>query len=504
MLNEDVFFRQVTLKICGTLDIEKGAKQCFQYLKDIFPIDGFYLDVIDLHLGIVKNIVTISTSSRFKTDAVEPITEKELQKFEQQKSPKTAVVTINNQIEGKNDGKISQMSMLLTSGGQYQGMVNFQSKGWDRYSDYHAHLMSLVIDPFSIALSNALLHRELSKTRKILSATKSDDRLEQVYSGKTAIIGRNFGLKIVMEMVEMVARSDSPVLLMGETGTGKDVVANAIHFTSNRKNDPFIKVNCGAIPDNLIDSELFGHQKGAFTGATYNKMGRFERADGGTIFLDEIGELPLPAQVRLLRVLQHKEIERVGGVKTIPVNVRIISATNQHLEEMVQAGRFREDLWFRLNLFPMMIPPLRGRVGDIPALVHYFLEEKSKELKLHQTPNLAPGAIERLKAYHWPGNVRELSNVIERELILSQAMIPGQPLTFQHVHFTFPNNENPHPYTQNKQLLRLDELLTNHFQQVLDLTKGRIYGSGGAADILGLHPDTFRHKLKKLGIPFWS
>jgi transcriptional regulator with GAF, ATPase, and Fis domain len=501
-LNENVFFRQVTNRICGTLDIEKGAQQCFQYLKEFFPIDGFYLDVFDRHLGIVKNIVTISTSPLFKTEAVEPVLDEDIQELLQYELQKKSPVTIVNRIEGKNDFKYSQMTIPLNLDGQNQGVITLQSTGWDQYTDDHACLMSLVNDSFSIALSNALLNRELFKAKEMLSVSKGGNLLEHSYSGKIDIIGRKFGLKTVMEMTEMVAGSDSPVLLMGETGAGKDVIANAIHYTSSRENGPFIKVNCGAIPDNLVDSELFGHEKGAFTGATDKKQGRFERANDGTIFLDEIGELPLHAQVRLLRVLQYKEIERVGGVKTVPANVRVISATNRNLEEMVRTGDFREDLWFRLNVFPIMIPPLRGRIDDIPALVHYFLEEKSKELKLHQIPNLAPGALERLKTYHWPGNVRELSNVIERELILSQATISGQSLTFQHIHFTHPKSEKPRLDKEYEPLLRLDEILTNHFHRVLDLTKGRIYGSGGAADLLGLHPDTFRHKLKKLGIPF--
>jgi len=321
-------------------------------------------------------------------------------------------------------------------------------------------------------------------------------------AGKMSIIGKSFGLKAVMEMADMVSRSDSPVLLMGETGTGKDIIANAIHYSSQRKEGPFIKVNCGAIPENLIDSELFGHDKGAFTGALHTKHGRFERANGGTILLDEIGELPPQAQVRLLRVLQHMEIERVGGTRVIPVDVRIISASNRNLEEMVRDNRFREDLWFRLNVFPIMVPPLRRRVEDIPSFVHYFLEEKSKELKLPGAPVLAPGALERLKTYRWPGNVRELENVIERELILSQTTTPGRSLTFQQLHFTPPEHEKTVPGGRNTELLRLDEVLTVHFGHVLELTNGKIYGPGGAADLLDIHPDTFRNKLRKLGIPF--
>ena len=248
---------------------------------------------------------------------------------------------------------------------------------------------------------------------------------EMMYLTGDTIIGARFGLKEVMRMVEHVAPTNSPVMIIGETGTGKEVIANAIHLSSKRKGSAFVKINCGAIPDSLIDSELFGHEKGAFTGAISQKKGRFERAHNGTIFLDEVGELPLQAQVRLLRVLQQHEIERVGGSQTIPVDVRIITATHKNLEEMVRIGQFREDLWFRLNVFPIIIPPLHQRTIDIPALVDYFLEQKSMDMKIRKLPSLAPGAIEKLLTYDWPGNVRELEYLVERTLILNQMMDDG-------------------------------------------------------------------------------
>ena len=210
---------------------------------------------------------------------------------------------------------------------------------------------------------------------------------------------------------------------MGETGVGKEVIANAIHNLSLRSNGPFIRVNCGAIPPTLMDSELFGHEKGAFTGALFQKRGRFERADGGTIFLDEIGELPLEAQVRLLRVLQEKEIERVGGTETIQVDIRVIAATHRNLDQMLAEGRFREDIYFRLRVFPIAIPPLRLRPEDIPVLVQHFIQKKCREMKTVKIPSLAPGALDRLMLYNWPGNVRELENAVERELIVNKGSL---------------------------------------------------------------------------------
>jgi len=312
------------------------------------------------------------------------------------------------------------------------------------------------------------------------------------------IIGAEFGLKDVMEKATMASSVESPVLLQGETGVGKDVIANYIHYASARSKESFITVNCGAIPNELIDSELFGHEKGAFTGALSQKRGRFERANRGTIFLDEIGELPLPAQVRLLRVLQNREIERVGGTKIIPLDIRIIAATNRNLEEMVKKSKFREDLWFRLNVFPLLIPPLRLRIEDIPALVQHFIERKTKELKLKETPNLAPDEIDSLTAYNWPGNVRELENVIERAMILHRS----GPLRFDDLDLSPDEPVNATAHASKYETLELDVLVKRHIQHVLQLTGGKIHGPGGAGEVLGVNPDTLRYRMRKLGISF--
>ncbi|MCP4718947.1 MAG: AAA family ATPase, partial [Desulfobacteraceae bacterium] len=308
------------------------------------------------------------------------------------------------------------------------GVLFVSANGQDRYAKEDADLLSLVADPFAIAMSNALRHQEVTRLKDMLADDNRYLRRELRHLSGDKIIGENFGLKEVLEMVRQVAPLNNPVMLLGETGTGKELIANAIHYSSHRKDGPLIKVNCGSIPETLIDSEFFGHDKGAFTGAISQKRGKFERAHKGTIFLDEIGELPLNAQVRLLRVIQSKEIERVGGTKPVPVDTRIITATHRNLKTMVDKGRFREDLWFRLNVFPITIPPLRQRKNDIPALVQHFIEKKSKETGTPNQPILGPGAMDRMIDYHWPGNVRELENVVERALILSRDNI----LTFDY------------------------------------------------------------------------
>jgi transcriptional regulator with GAF, ATPase, and Fis domain len=359
-------------------------------------------------------------------------------------------------------------------------------------------LLGLLRRPFTIALFNTLEHREVLRLRDRLSDDNSFLNRELIRISGEEIVGADFGLKPVMDLVHQVAASDSPVLLTGETGVGKDVIAGAIHSESARRNRPFIAVNCGAIPESLVDSELFGHEKGAFTGALARKRGRFERAHQGTIFLDEIGEMPPSAQVRMLRVIQNREVERIGGVERIPLDIRIIAATNRDLVGLMRQGRFREDLWYRLNVFPIAVPPLRERRSDIPALVEHFVRRKTRELKREREPALAPGAIESLTAYSWPGNVRELANVIERSIILS----PGGPLRFDldppggDVELGAAPGERVEPFPT------LESIAKVHIRRALEVSGGKIHGEGGAGDLLGMNPNTLRHRMRKLGIPF--
>ena len=272
---------------------------------------------------------------------------------------------------------------------------------------------------------------------------------------------------------------------------GKEIIAAAIHNSSQRRDGPFIKVNCGAIPETLMDSELFGHEKGAFTGAIEQKRGRFERANGGTIFLDEIGELSPEAQVRLLRVLQEMEIERVGGI-------RVIAATHRDLKTMIQEGTFREDLFFRLNVFPIYIPTLKERSGDIPGLVQHFIQKKSRELQLTSIPTLAENAYDQLLDHHWPGNVRELENAVERAIILNRE----GPLSFTELGTSEEPETIQVSFSGEPETYNLDKNTADHIRKVLKITKGRIEGKEGAAKLLGINPGTLRGRMRKLGIIF--
>jgi PAS domain S-box-containing protein len=303
------------------------------------------------------------------------------------------------------------------------------------------------------------------------------------------IVGASPAIQRVFQNIERVSRTDTTVLITGATGTGKELVARAIHTLSSRKERPLITVNCGALPSGLIESELFGHEKGAFTGATVRKKGRFELADGGTIFLDEIGELPLETQAKLLRVLQEQEFERVGGAQTIKVNVRVIAATNRNLEESVKQSTFRTDLFYRLNIFPIHLPSLQERRGDIPVLTNHFVNKFSRRMgkKIDQ---VSAEALEKLSRYDWPGNVRELANVIERAVILCD----GGVLQTDHIGIASAE------VTSVDEIPTLEAAERTHILEALKKTKGVVGGPNGAAKLLGLNRTTLLAKMKKLGI----
>jgi PAS domain S-box-containing protein len=303
------------------------------------------------------------------------------------------------------------------------------------------------------------------------------------------VIGTAPAIRKVLRAVEQVAATDATVLIAGETGTGKELIARAIHNLSPRKQGVLVKVNCAAIPAGLIESELFGHEKGAFTGALARKIGRFELADRATIFLDEVGEIPLELQTKLLRVLQEGEFERLGSTRTIKVNVRVVAATNRDLEREVREGRFRSDLFYRLNVFPIKLPPLRERVQDIPLLAAYFVNKHTPDLgkKIESIP---PAAMDSLKTYPWPGNIRELEHVIERAVILS----PGPQLELGD---WLPKSASG---GGNGQISTLEDMERAHIINVLGQTGWRVSGDKGAAILLGLKPTTLEARMKKLGI----
>lgn len=321
------------------------------------------------------------------------------------------------------------------------------------------------------------------------------------------IVGGSTALESVLAEVERVAPTDATVLVLGETGTGKELIARAIHNISPRCGRPFVKVNCAAIPFDLLESELFGHEKGAFTGAVAQKVGRFEMAHTGTLFLDEIGDLPLALQPKLLRVLQEQEFERLGSGRTHHINIRLVAATHCDLDQMVARNEFRSDLYYRLNVFPVFIPPLRERREDIPKLVQHFVDVFSRRMgkKIEQIPQ---ATMEAFSAYHWPGNVRELQNLVERAVILSDNEVLPNPISTRpaicsEITFAAPP-EGPASASDRSDVILTDrecrELERANLMKALQRTNGRIYGEGGAAELLGINPTTLASRLRAFKI----
>ncbi len=321
--------------------------------------------------------------------------------------------------------------------------------------------------------------------------TLAENHIEEENQEIEGIIGSSPLLKEVIEKIKIVAPAETSVLILGESGTGKERAANAIHELSGRKSNPIVIVNCAALPHSLIESELFGHEKGAFTGANSMRIGKFEQAHEGTIFLDEIGELPLDSQVKLLRVLQEKEIQRLGGNKTIKINVRIVAATNRTLEKEVAEGRFRLDLYYRLNVFPIQLPTLKERKEDIEALADYFVKKYVVSSRKNVS-GISAAALEQLMHYDWPGNIRELEHLIERNVLLTK--------TSEIEKFDLPSyNQQPLEFKTGT-LKSMEEMEKEHIMNALQLCNGKVSGLGGAAELLKMQPQTLFSKMKKLGI----
>jgi len=384
----------------------------------------------------------------------------------------------------------SMCSLPLLSHDRVIGCLNLASRQEQAFGEQDVEFLSQVAGQIALAVDNALAYQEITGLKDRLAEEKlyleEEIRLEHKFDD---IIGDSRALKQVLGQVEIVAPTDATVLILGETGTGKELIARAIHRLSGRNQRTFVKLNCAAIPTGLLESELFGHERGAFTGAIAQKVGRFELAHGGTIFLDEVGEIPLDLQSKLLRVLQEQEFERLGSTRTIHVDIRLIAATNRDLATLVQEQRFRSDLYYRLNVFPLNLPPLRERREDIPMLVRYFAQHYATRMKKTIESIPAP-TMDALSRYHWPGNIRELENLVERAVILTQGTQLHVPL--QELKLAEPERPAASPTlhdAEREQILR-----------VLRETKWTIGGPHGAAARLGLKRTTLTSKIKKLGL----
>jgi transcriptional regulator with GAF, ATPase, and Fis domain len=507
VIDNNLFYRQAVEALTGSLNIEQGLKNCINFLCNVIPSDILSVHLWDENLCSLRLLATANKYEGHLCNIIIPVEEKirHITRWEHGLGVKIindfvddpiSVLVEDHMASIYGDQHYSHLISRVKIGDQRICDLVLLAKGMNRFTEEHAVLFSTLDSPFGIAVSNSLKHLSIKDMHsKLLDEhEKLKTKFDQI--NHYNIIGCNSGLKRTLQKVEEVSNTDAPVLIMGETGVGKDVIASMIQSHSSRRNAPYIRVNCGAIPETLIDSELFGHEKGAFTGAGEQKIGRFERADKGTIFLDEVGELSKAAQVRLLRVLQNGEIERVGGKKTLKLDIRVIAATNRSLEEMVERNEFRADLYYRLCLFPIQIPPLRDRLEDIPLFTNYFVQQCRKKFNLPPS-EIAIGEIEKLQNHSWPGNIRELTNVIERSVITAH----GKPIIFQlNLKDEDSNIFSSVTKSPRTSILTLDEINREHIKRTLALTKGKIQGRDGAAQLLNINPHTLRSRIKKLGI----
>ena len=495
-LTREALFQSVSEALQRVITFDRSALTLYEPLRDSFRFVAFTGNQARLTAG--DEVKRSDSSVGWVFDHKQPMVRSDLEKEAQYPNERQLI----------DEGMQSHCIAPLMARGKCIGTLNIASKAKFQYSARDAQFLQEAANQVALAVENMRSYEEIAELRAKLEQEnvylQEEIRTEHNFE---EIVGNSPALLAVLQKVEQVAPTDSTILIYGETGTGKELIARAIHDRSARKNRPLVKVNCSAISAGLVESELFGHVKGAFTGALDRRTGRFELADGGTIFLDEVGELPLETQVKLLRVLQEREFEPVGSSRALRVNVRVIAATNRNLEEAIKTGRFRSDLFYRLNVFPLEVPPLRVRPSDIPKLAKFFLSNYSK--KLGKTiDGLAQNTMDRMLNYSWPGNIRELQNVIERAVVLSK----GRILDLQHELTPNLTSESANREASKvaegthataapaSQLPTMKEIERTHIIAALKLTSGVIEGSNGAAKILHLHPNTLRNRMAKLGI----
>ncbi|MFO0947740.1 MAG: sigma 54-interacting transcriptional regulator [Planctomycetota bacterium] len=506
---------------CQHIEIGELLDRVAPMLFKRLPIDAVLVRTLDLKNACVECLATSAREpaldpGRSKTECSSKELETLLEWHGHQKVVHGTSRKLQEQYPGLVPASIHGSVLVgpLHTDVEAAGALIFVMEKRHRLTAEDHSMLQVLLDPFTVAIENDRRLRELTSLRETAEAENRSllTRLGRRDLNDT-VVGAESGLRPVMERVNLVARSDVPVLVFGETGSGKEVVARAIHLGSRRADKPFLRVNCGAIPSELIDSELFGHERGSFTGALEARKGWFERADGGTLFLDECGELPLAAQVRLLRILQDGSFSRVGADKQLNVDVRIVAATNRDLQAMIKTGEFREDLWYRLAVFPIRIPPLRDRPEDIPEMATHFSLRAANRFGM---PPLVPTQedINLLVNYSWPGNVRELRAVVERAAILGDGkrlevakalgvVPPAVSVHLPSVTSTAPRDV-PGDVRTESEFLTLDAAMALHIEAALRKTHGRIDGPYGAAELLDINPHTLRARMRKLGVNWRS
>ena len=497
---EEAVMLQLSGALLSNMDVRKLLEAISASLREVVPHDAATLGLYEVQSGtLMVQFLNVAEGESRRTDVRLPMDgspaglafrSREPVLLDRIQEPRFAAEGVRHLTDL---GMRSGCWVPLIHRGEAVGVLAIASRIEGTFSQHDADMLVQLAGQVAMAVSNAVAFRQIAELRDKLSQEKQyleeEINLENRFED---IVGESGGLRQVLKQIETVAPTNATVLIQGETGTGKELLARAIHRLSPRNDRTFIKLNCAAIPSGLIESELFGHEKGAFTGAIARKMGRLELAHEGTLFLDEIGELPLDLQPKLLRALQEREIERLGGNRSIPVNVRLIAATNRDLAQMVAEKQFRSDLYYRLKVFPIFAPPLRDRAGDIPVLVRHFVSAHSRRMgkAIEAIPQETMNALTR---WPWPGNIRELENFLERAVILTR----GPELYVPLAELETNTLEEEDQLERNPTLQAAER---DHILRVLRETKGQIGGSDGAAARLGLKRTTLNSKLKKLGI----
>lgn len=568
-------FQNIIATLFSNTDLSEKMQTVFKLLAQYFPLQAITFDQFDAENRCL-NIMSVTTADNFyHADISVPLN-------------MTSAIFITRIIAARKVALMCDTSTALVARAHAQALAQFFPSEARAYmaaplivdsevlgvivligtaphcfNRKHEQLLGMLMGPFALSLSNTIQTQDIAAEKEKIAKEKRILERHANFLSSNILVGSGGGLKKVVEAIQQLEDMESPVLILGETGTGKELVAAAIQKSSRRKNEPFVKVNCGAIPETLLDSELFGHEKGAFTGASNLRVGRFEQAHGGTLFLDEVGELSLHAQVHLLRVLQDGIVQRIGGTRSIRVNVRIIAATNRDLAEMRRQGLFREDLFHRLHVFPIAVPPLRERLEDIPLLVKHFIDKTALRLNI-SAPKLFTESLPSLSNYAWPGNVRELENLVERAFILNPAgpldleqflppsLRPTVPpilntddpllrsiidervalaLAALQVPSYIPHAASPSFTPSGNFMLSavcapsqipppspmpstagstspveasappsLADSMRQHIEAALEHCHGKVYGSYGAAEYLQINHNTLRARMRKLGI----
>lgn len=491
----------------GRVEFPAATQAMTELLSDHIPVDLLLVRCFMKEEGLVETLATgIAGDLPSPQHALSSCTERERALVEQwlmrgkastsgKASPEIPPHVVPSDLRGH------LVAAPLSIAPDEWGVLVAASRPSRPYSEAHVSALDEVLEPFQALLRS---HIRLQQAERRREAAEAERRALLARLNRTEIVEEIIGsegtLRFVMEQVDKVASTNAPVLILGETGTGKEVIARAIHARSTRSEGPVVRVNCAAIPAELVDSELFGHEKGSFTGATESRKGWFERAHGGTLFLDEIAELPLAAQVRLLRIVQDGSFERVGGQKPLTADVRILAATHQDMEHLVADGRFREDLWYRISVFPIFLPPLRARQEDFAGLVQHF--SRNAGLRLGGEPLSASSEdMGVLRSYPWPGNVRELAAVIERAAILGGGRrldIAGAMNT--KLYAMDKRKEEMAAGSEDRPLASIDQAMARHIERALRRTQGRIEGPQGAAELLNINPNTLRGRMRRLGV----